>query len=907
MPQSHPAVVSFAGGEWSPVMEGRIDLDGYRQACRTMENMFSLPQGAAVFRPGFRYVGTPKGKARLIPFIHSTAQSYMLELGATYMRFWMDQAQILSGGVPYEIVTPYTEADLPKIQTVQSADVMWLMHQDYPPYKLTRTAHTSWTLTAEDFPDGPYLDIGADRETHLKASATTGTGVTVTAQTLSPYTDTGTYDESVGTPFAVTGLSTTYPVFIFTAARGNLHTVTVNVTTGASGADLGTAYLYASDGAKATGTALATSDTQDFATTGEKVFTFATEPAMTLGAKYAIVLSMASADVAMEMDTVGASASYISGHAPAPTGTVTPLTGDIEWRLKINYQPTADASVFQAGHVGTKWRIRHTGQTKTNTFTATGTGDSAKLFGKFIVDITVDTSWIGRIALEVSYDTGVHWHEAGMFSTSTKQEFSETQTGIYYRLRCTEFSAGSATARLVQSEQWGIFQVTGYTSVSQVTANVLADIGGTDPSPFFREAAWSDVRGYPKTARFDDDRLCFLGTKYQPVNEWRSAVGDYTNFSPDSDALTLAYAKLNNAVQWTMSNRVEVVGTLGEEVLLTTREAKAVTDSNPPFVDLQSAYGSQPDTVAIKAGPAILFIQAGGRFIRQMVYSFTSDGLNSDDIMFLADHMGAGGIAEICYQQTPYSMLWGRTEDGKLIACTYARIGEDTSKGWHRHPTDGTVESISVIPNFGAKDSRHELWAIINRTIGGVATRFMEVLADNYECAQEDAFHVDCGLTYDGVPVTSVTGLSHLEGETVAICADGASQGTQTVTGGAVTLDPAASVVHVGLPYTATLIPQRIEAGAADGTSQGRVKEIASVVLRLKDTVSCKVGGTIDKLMTIDEFIPRTDLSGDWYTGDTKRIPWPSNADTDASFIIYQDEPVPLTVLAIYPNMVTND
>jgi len=175
MPQVFPPLLSFAGGEISPRLGARTDLDKYGQGVRQMRNMIALPQGPATRRPGTRHIAATKinGAARLIPFEFSTVQAYIIEAGEQYFRFFRDGGQILSGSSPYEISTPYAVGDLPALQWAQSADVLYLAHPNKAPRKLSRTGHTAWTLSAVAFEDGPYLEARTDVSVTL--SATSGT------------------------------------------------------------------------------------------------------------------------------------------------------------------------------------------------------------------------------------------------------------------------------------------------------------------------------------------------------------------------------------------------------------------------------------------------------------------------------------------------------------------------------------------------------------------------------------------------------------------------------------------------------------------------------------------------------------------------------------------------------------
>ena len=158
-------LTNFTAGELSPNMYGRTDIEKYYNGCMTMENFLVLPQGGAYRRPGSRYVASVKTASaftRLVPFIFSTTQSYILEFGNLYMRVYYDGGQVQSGSTVYEVVTPYTTAQLPDLKFAQSADTLYIVHPSHEPRQLTRTAHTSRTLTALAWENGPFMKDNSD-------------------------------------------------------------------------------------------------------------------------------------------------------------------------------------------------------------------------------------------------------------------------------------------------------------------------------------------------------------------------------------------------------------------------------------------------------------------------------------------------------------------------------------------------------------------------------------------------------------------------------------------------------------------------------------------------------------------------------------------------------------------------
>lgn len=145
---------SFTGGELSPALWARVDLTKYASGLKTAVNLFIHPHGGASNRAGFEFIREVKDSSnpvRMIPFQFNTEQSYVLEFGDKYFRVFKDGGVILSGGAPYEKVTPYSASHVGRLVFVQEADVMYIVHPDYPIQKLSRLADDNWTLTAVTF------------------------------------------------------------------------------------------------------------------------------------------------------------------------------------------------------------------------------------------------------------------------------------------------------------------------------------------------------------------------------------------------------------------------------------------------------------------------------------------------------------------------------------------------------------------------------------------------------------------------------------------------------------------------------------------------------------------------------------------------------------------------------------
>ena len=183
MPQAFQS--NFTSGEVTPLMGAKVDLAKYYNGCALLENMLILRFGGVVKRGGTKYIASAKHHdktARLVRFEYSSEQAYVLEFGEYYIRFYKDQGQIMSGGVPYEIATPYAEADLAGLYLeTQSADVLYITHDNFEPRKLMRLGHTDWRLEKVYINRQPIdIDYWKPSAT-LTPGATSGLGVTFTA------------------------------------------------------------------------------------------------------------------------------------------------------------------------------------------------------------------------------------------------------------------------------------------------------------------------------------------------------------------------------------------------------------------------------------------------------------------------------------------------------------------------------------------------------------------------------------------------------------------------------------------------------------------------------------------------------------------------------------------------------
>ena len=202
-----------------------------------------------------------------------------------------------------------------------------------------------------------------------------------------------------------------------------------------------------------------------------------------------------------------------------------------------------------------------------------------------------------------------------------------------------------------------------------------------------------------------------------------------------------------------------------------------------------------------------------------------------------------------------------------------------------------------------------QVWFIIKRTINGSTARYIEYMSGfDFGTSANDAFFVDSGLSYSGSSATSISGLNHLEGQTVSILANGAAHADKTVSSGAITLDRAVTNAHIGLAFSSKLETLRIDAGSAMGTSQAKNKRIGEVTVRLFRTVGMKIGTSSTQLDTVPFRSTASTMDNPLalFTGD-KTVEFNGGYDDDATITIIQDLPLPMSILAIFPTLTVFD
>lgn len=715
-------------------------------------------------RPGYHIIAVTPGVALI----------YLQFLNYNEDDIYIDDVEFLSDE-PIELTSPYADEDVGDIRTTQSADVMYLFHGNYAPYKISRRGDRFWSIEKEFFVDGPYQGInpGTDLEAHnLVRNGTFRGGMR---------------------PWGATPAANTFVDFDHENGR-------VLFLPAGGGAD-----LYVS----------------------QQISTHA---------KWAD-----GADAVIHVQVIGksgAGSDVLVGNTANDGSDLTQSDLDAGWH-SFDFSAAGNTVVTLRGAVTSGQSVQ------------TGYG-AVYVYNSSAGLLETDSTEIGSATVTASGDF---------------KPFRSTDVGRSIRLEHPGRDAG-----------WGI--ITAFTGTQTVTVWWYRRPATTAKTESWQLGAWSDTTGYPKVGTFYQGRLFASNSDNQPQTIWGSQSQDFNHMRPDSfeGALTV---QDDDALNFTLAaTRVSPIhwmaGTAKRLILGTATGQWAVASRGAVLTPQDFAAEEQASVKTADQAPVLidsvgLFTHRSQRGVYDLGFNYEIDGFQVADVTILARHVTRGRVAQIVYQEEPFSQVWARMEDGSLACCAYKR--SQNVIGWTPCEIAGNsavVESLAVIPGAAGSGqqyssiTRDELWMVVRRTINGSTKRYIEVMEGYYEGpyrhdyldreeyrqaqreAQVDAVHVDSAITYDGPSTTSITGLSHLEGERVAVWADGEQLGDETVSSGAITIDSAATKVQIGLPYVWRNKSSKLAYGARTGSSVGQTKKIEALTAVLLDSSGFYYGTDVD-------------------------------------------------------------
>ena len=857
------AFTNFTAGELSPRLDGRTDLAKYFNGSKTLQNMVVHPHGGASRRPGTKFIHEVKSssaKTRLIPFEFSTTQTYILELGNEYMRFYKDGGIITEGnktisaitkanpavvtatshgysngdhviissvvgmvqvnnrtfkvankttntfelqdvdgnnidssdnyqtyssaGVAnkiYEIATPYTTANIPTVKFAQSADLMYLVHPSYAIRQLTRTAHTSWTLTA------PTLTTSANKTVSGVTKANPGV---VTTSTDHGYTE--------GDFVTFTNIGG------MTQLNGNVYKVgTVGSSTTFNLQD-------------ASGTNLNTGSYGTFSAGGSDTVNKLTDPVLNTTTDY-----YPSSVTFFEQRLVFAG----SNNNPQ----------------SVWFSKSADYTNFTTGVNDTDAMVYTIASNKVNAIRFMSAQRSliiGTVGGEFVVSASGTTSPITPTNIQIQRQT----------------------------------AHGAANQDAIQIENVTMFLQRAKRKIRELTYNLNIDQYQTQDMTLLAE-------------HITDGGILEMAYQQEPDSILWCVRSDGT-------LLGFTYARAEEVVGW---HKHILGGVFGEATITVSDYGNIATGTT---ITITKSDGSSVTFTSEAAGGTSPSESTGWR---------PNEGNNTT-----ADNIYTAVNAHADFTvANPSAAVVTIKETSKTGTSPISITTSDTTRLATANEGQAVVESVATIPTDSNED---QLYLIVKRTIDGTTRRYVEFLQNfDYGTDQADGFYVDSGLTYSGTSTTAITGLEHLEGESVTILADGSSHPVKSVasgpvmTGGSLTLDRSATKAQIGLPYDSILQTMRIESQSEEGTSQSRTKRINEVTIRLHETVGVEVGPSLSDMERIPfrSSAASMDTAVPLFTGD-KQVEFRDDFNTDGYIFVRQTQPLPLTILSIYPRITVN-
>lgn len=909
MAKASPAFHNFTAGELSPRLDGRTDVSKYFNGCSTLNNFIVHPHGGASRRSGTIFVAEVKDSSketRLIPFEFSVTQTYILEFGEEYFRVIKDGGQVIAST---KTATAITKAN---------------------PAVVTSVAH--------GFSDGDTV-IFSDV---LGMSDLNGNRYVVVNATADTFELTGV--DSTGYSDLLSVINLTSPSGTFTVGEtitGGTSSATARVILDNSGA------LTITD---VSGT-FSDTETVTGGTSGE---TGTVDGTVTQTATMKKIAEFATPYLEDELDgikfTQSADVMYLC-HPLHPVQKIT-RTSHSEWTIEqVDFKRgpmmddnDTDDTVTASGRTATVTLTA----SAADTFASTDIGRLVKVHDGFVRITTYTSGTSVSGVVQENEDRRAELMPQYAANTIAFFEGDPSGSGLEHNDRITDTDAnfilegfapnmrvsitGAATAAnnvtdalIVSVTQDTILFAPSVDLVAGAKGPAITITGTLEPDKRFALGAFSATTGYPSAISFFEERLVLAGTTEQPQTLYFSKSGDFEDFKDGilpSSALSYTIGSNQvNVIRYLSAGRALLVGTTGGEFSVSATDDAPISPTNT-VIKRQSNYGSA-DMQPVAVGNVTLFVQRAKRKLRELVFDFNTDSYSAPDMTILAEHITESGIRSITYQQEPDNIVWCVLNNGKLCGMTYRR--EEEVVAWHSHDIAGSftgvhyinsdvsmtydygvVESLAVLPSELDED---DLYLIVKRTINGQTKRFIERF-NFFDFGSNilDAYFVDSGLTYFGDETTTLGGLSHLEGQTVEVLADGSAHPTKVVTNGSISLDRSASNVHVGLAYESVLKTMRVDAGGTEGTSQAKNKRIHDVTVRFYRSVGALVGSAFDNVDRIPfrSSANRMDKAVSLFTGD-KDIEFRGGYDSDGYICIKQDQALPLTVLALYPRLQTFD
>ena len=779
-------------------------------------------------------------KLKLIPFVYDSSTRFIIGFRHEYVTIWDSDGAVVDTLIlsfPTSPGWPGTDFDIDEISYAQVNDVLFVAHSNMPPIIIKRMADGSWEFSrCMGSADGLIAGFGKNYWPPV-------------------------LDESVSIPDA-TDVQEGWTIAKDTAVTaswvfGGIYKE--GMTNVENGPFPGAWRLYTGTTAFTGTIVIAGSDAWNGTFRNLYTVTNASVGAMTLRQEWfhhyaflKITVTRSTGTATFELRHVGSIA------APSVWAS-----HDIWFPVGGNPNLFSSPAGFADWSVGEQLQISWKRLKQQVDVTVLGsTADEFKVSDELYVlgkwELYTTGIWEGDVFVESKESSGA-WRTIRHLTGKKDQNWSISgdSVGETLRVRVVKYdgAASSSGAKprftLVATDgisaQW--LQVLAKSSDSKMSFNAMpgfdyAQAGQATTSVY--RGAFSPSQGYPSSVCIHDQRVYFGGTEKRPTTIWASSVNDLFNFRrtgfDDGGFMFEIASNEGNPIQWMVpASRGILLGTAGDEWLLDGADT-GITPTNIS-ARRQSRIGSAP-LQAIPAAGSTIFVQRGSMHLQEYQFAWETQQFQAVDLTELVKHLTTSGIRAMAFSQNPEPMLWCVMLDGSLLTCTYNRAQEVIA--WAKHTTQGTFESVAV--TYGDTANADDVWFVVLRN----GTRRLEKIdvafwANLYNGGR--LYHMDGAVTKTGAAFTSVTGLTHLNGLTAKVTANGIAQTDAVVSGGSVTVPTGTTHAVVGLPFTSELQPMPFDIQLQTGTTQSRKMHTPSLAVRLYRTDAAKyadsAGGTL--------------------------------------------------------------
>lgn len=949
---------SFARGEITDDLYGRVDQQLYAISVHTARNFMPGRFGQIDNRPGSQFLGQVKtssaGQIRLIPFIFNQSQSYALEFGNLYIRIWKSGAQVTETA---KTITALTLAS-PGVVTSNghgfaNGDELLLAITGIP--QLNGRNVVVANVTANTFTAQDNITL-ANISTVGFTAFTSGTAARIYSVTT-PYmtSDLPTLNFVQSADVLSIAHSNYAPADLSRLADASWTLTTVNFKPGIDGPS-NIAFPTASGSASTMTyqvTSVAANSLEESLPglgTPQNVETY------TLTASGSVVSIKVTGHGLVNGNTVVVAATNPS---KSVTRVVSDAVNPLVWTSNGHGYANGD-SVYITGVI--------------SAFGIDGTAISNKNY--VIANVTANTFELTGVS-----EVGAHFDYSGVVGTTTQPYMATyaNQTWVITKTDADNFTlngavtaltltvtvtphatvtansvthalsgapSASAPNVLTWSAVSGAFQYNVYVLVNGIyeyigTSSTLtfSDTGLTavvNHNPPIPGNPFSSPGSYPAVVGYFQQRRIYASTSSAVAKAWFSVPGCYTNFtthSPPSpkDSMTFTLSSTEvNAIRGMADLRKLVMFTLGGEW-----SVEGLAGSSISAVDgvdaRQSSYNGSAAIRPLIVNSNGLYVQAQSSMVRDIIWNFQSDNFTGEERSIYSNHLVQGyTITDWAYQKVPYSTVFAVRSDGGLLSYTYLR--EQEVFGWARHDFIGSATgtagnmttSAAVVENVCAipEGTETAVYLSIKRTINGTVVRYVERFQSRLVNSLLDCAYMDARLSYDGrtgsTTTNKVTGLWHLVGQSVSVIADGivianpldATYAALTVAAdGSLTLPVTAQVIHVGLPFVSDLETHDPEIMESE-TMMNKRMAINSVTLFLKKSLGGWIGrggppadtsqSGLSKVTIVDSD-SNAPAAGATFTGKVT-TPIEASFNNNGRILVRQIDPLPMTILSLAIN-----